>query len=155
MSNTPDTMEQAYDHEELKRIAPTLSALPKHDPFVVEEGLFECLPHTVQARIVANGRQRSFSWPKRLAIALPMVALLSIGLWWMTRTAAPEPLAESTITPLTDEELESMDPQELVAVMDPATEVQWDSVHVQLSDEEMLAYLEEQSLDYTELIDLQ
>ncbi|HEY0976068.1 MAG TPA: hypothetical protein VGE21_01250 [Flavobacteriales bacterium] len=147
-------MEQAHEHDELKRIAPVLSALPKRDPFVVEEGLFDRLPHAVQARITAAAERRAFSWPKRLAIAFPVMALLSIGLWWMTRTVEPAPLAEDIITPLTDEELESMDPQEFMAMMDAGTDVQWDSVHVQLSDDEMLAYLEEQSLDLTDLINV-
>ena len=49
-------MDTHTEHEDLKQLAPTLASIPKVDPFVVPQGLFERFPHR---RIAAQAQQKA------------------------------------------------------------------------------------------------
>jgi hypothetical protein len=152
-------MEPLNEHDELKRSAPTLAGLPKTDPFVVPEPFFEQFPHQVQAMVAAKGSSRlsagqAGSWAVRwrLAIALPVVALLALGTWRMLRT---DPVVDTPImamTPLTDEELAAYTDIDPLSLVEEEDLPQLGEVDLDLNDEDLLAYLEEEHADLTELI---
>lgn len=85
-----------------------MASIPKVDPFVVPDGLFERFPHQVQARVTTHVPGLRWSpWVKRLALALPVVAVLA-GAWWMLRsTDAPVEQVAVVIPETTVDELES------------------------------------------------
>jgi hypothetical protein len=146
-------MNTRHEHEDLKPLAPTLASIPKVDPFVVPEGLFERFPHQVQARITTQGPALPWStWVKRLAVALPLVALLA-GAWWMLRSAdrPPDQMAVE-IPETTVDELELLDDPETLASLyesEVALEV---STDMDLSDDELAAWLEAEQTDLSQLI---
>lgn len=152
-------MEPLNEYEELKRDAPFLAGVPKADPFVVPDGFFDRFPHQVQALIKAQHPTAAPAWPwwKRLSIALPIVALVGLGGWMLTRGSGQVQLPVVTVTPLTDGELDAIDDQELLAAFDEndAEDITSDDlgeVDIELNDEELLAYLETEDADFTELI---
>ncbi len=145
--------------DDMKRSAPTLFGLPKTDPFVVPEGFFDRFPHEVQGLLTArrpNDGLRSV-W-KRVAMALPVVALLGLGSWWALRPAQlPMPVYSIATAPLNDGELDQLNDDELLALTedvsplaDPAEAM--GQVEIQLNDDELIAYLDGAGVDYNELI---
>ncbi len=152
-------MDHLTDNEELKRDAPFLAGLPKADPFAVPDGFFERFPHQVQAAISAQRPAPAWAWTwwKRLAIALPIVALVCLGTWMLTRGSGPVDASLVAVTPLTDVELDAIDDTEILAAFDEAdaddiTAEDLGEVAVQLNDDELLAYLENEETDITDLI---
>ena len=144
-------MEPLNEHEELKRIAPTLYGMEKHDPFVVPDGVFDRLPHEVQAAIVARAyRSGCLALPvlvRRLGIALPVVALLT-GAWWILHNKPGTAVAELSTTPSLDE-LSWSEEHELLASLDeqvPGMEV----ADIDLTDDELAAYLAYENIDLTD-----
>lgn len=75
-------MQRDPDHDELQRLAPTLTGIPRKDPFRVEPGFFDRFPHAVQATI-AQQRQRTNRMPRVLlryaVVSLVVVALTLAG----------------------------------------------------------------------------
>ena len=151
-------MEPLNDHEELERNAPILFGIPKTDPFAVPDGFFERFPHEVQARIVAqNNTRSSWQWWKRMAVALPVVVLLAGAIWWSQQTAPVEnSLATTQFAPLPDADLDELDDNDLLALalVPDAQDAQPElgNVNVNLNDNELLAYLENENADLDELI---
>ena len=146
-------MNDLDDINELKRIAPTLFGLPKSDPFVVSETFFERFPHEVQAKVTAQ-RNAFPVWNlwKRVAIALPVVALIAGGLWWMKRAPFVPPIAQVEVTPLTNDEIDQVEDNDLLASIDVSPTADLGEVNVQLNDAELLAYLNNEQTDITQLI---
>jgi hypothetical protein len=152
-------MNDTNEPDDLKRSAPTLFGLPKADPFVVPEGFFDRFPHEVQGLVTAKQQRRS-TWSvwKRVAIALPVLAMLGLGSWWATRPLPEsDPVAAISAAPLTDHELDELGDDELLALTedvaplsDPAAAL--GQVHIQLNDEELMSYLEIEGADINELI---
>ena len=145
-------MEPLNEHDELKRSAPTLAGLPKADPFVVPEQLFEQFPHQVQAMVAAKGRSKSWGLRWKLAIALPLVALLTFSTWRLLRT---DPVIEApmvAVTPLTDDELAAYADIDPLSVVEEEDLPPLGEVNLELNDEDLLAYLEEEHTDLSELI---
>ncbi len=145
--------------DDLKRSAPTLFSLPKGDPFVVPEGFFDRFPHEVQHLVTAkHGHGNVWSAWKRFAYALPVIALLGLGLWWAIHPVEePGPLAMPAAAPFTDGELDQLGDDELLALSedvtplaDPAEAIGY--VDIQLNDDELMAYLESNGADINELI---
>jgi hypothetical protein len=146
-------MKDQQEHDELKGIAPLVSGLPKHDPFVVPEGFFDRFPHEVQAAIIARSRKTGWAalpiMARRVVVALPALALLA-GLWWYLQAPAAIGPVLST-TPSLDEMswseehelLASMEEEELPSLGDP---------DVELTEAELAAYLAQEGVDLTELI---
>ena len=152
-------MEPLNDNEELNRDAPFLASLPKVDPFVVPDGFFDRFPHQVQAAITAQQTTPAAAWPwwKRVSIALPIIALVSLGTWMLSRPYAQVELSAATVTPLSDVELDAMDDQELLAAFDEEEEQDiapddLGEVVIDLNDDELLAYLENEDTDINDLI---
>lgn len=152
-------MEPLNDNEELERDAPFLAGLPKADPFVVPDGFFDRFPHQVQAAITAQQTTLAAAWPwwKRVSIALPIIALVSLGTWMLSRPDAQVELSAATVTPLSDVELDAMDDQELLAAFDEEEEQDiapddLGEVVIDLNDDELLAYLENEDTDINDLI---
>lgn len=152
-------MDHLTDNEELKRDAPFLAGLPKADPFAVPDGFFERFPHQVQAVITAQRPAPGFTWSwwKRLAIALPVVALACLGAWMLTDGDGSVDPPSVAVTPLTDGELDAIDDNEIFAAFDDSdasdiTAENLGEVALQLNDDELLAYLENEDADITELI---
>lgn len=152
-------MEHLTDNDDWKRDAPHLAGLPKADPFIVPDGFFDRFPHQVQAAIVAQRPATTFAWPwwKRLSIALPLVALMGSGVWILTRETPVAGIPVVAVTPLTDGELDAIDDQELLAAFDEteAEEITTEDlgeVDIELNDDELLAYLEDEDTDLADLI---
>jgi hypothetical protein len=145
-------MDPLNEHDELKHSAPMLAGLPKADPFVVPDAFFEQFPHQVQAHVVAaSTRQRSWSGWKRVAIALPVVALLAFGAWRLLRTQ-PVNEPEVAVTPLTDDELIAYDDIDPLSWVEEEDLPPLGEVNIDLNDEDLLAYFEEEHTDLAELI---
>lgn len=148
-----------HDHERKQHEGGSLlGAIPRTDPFVVPDSYFEQLPHAVQARIAARG-QRSpmhLAW-RRWAVALPVVVAIGVGSFLLFhdggRDVRPAPVA-ATVTPLTDAELDQMDVSDLFAATDENDLPELGTtVDVQLTDDELLAYLDREHADLTELLE--
>jgi hypothetical protein len=148
------TMDRHDEHDDLERIAPTLHGLGGRDPFVVPEGFFDRFPHEVQDAIVATGERKGWrALPRplrRLAIGLPMVALLA-GAWWLLRPAPPAVAAELASTPSLDD-LSWTEEHELLAGLEETELPSFEETTVELSEAELEAYFAHQDIDLTELI---
>ena len=152
-------MDHLTDNEEMKRDAPFLNGLPKADPFVVPDGFFERFPHQVQAAITSQRPAQNYAWTwwKRVAIALPITLVTCWGAWMFTSGNRPDEHTAVAITPLTDNELDAIDDNEIFAAFDEAdasdiTSEDLGDVALRLNDDELLAYLENEDADITELI---
>jgi hypothetical protein len=152
-------MNDTNEPDDLKRSAPTLFGLPKADPFVVPEGFFDRFPHEVQGLVTAK-KHRGSTWSvwKRVAIALPAMALLGLGVWWATRPLhQPEHLDGITAASLTDGELDALGDDELAALTEeviPLADLEQElgQVGIRLNDDELIAYFEGEGVDMNELI---
>jgi hypothetical protein len=152
-------MDHLTDNEELKRDAPFLAGLPKADPFVVPDGFFERFPHQVQAALTSGQTAPTYTWTwrKRLAIALPILVVVCLGAWMFTSGSGPDAPSAVAVTPLTDNELDAIDDNEIFAAFDEAdvsdiTSEELGGIALRLNDDELLAYLENEDADITELI---
>lgn len=151
-------MEHLNEADELKRSAPVLFGLPKTDPFVVPDGFFDRFPHEVQVLVVARTNSRpTWNLWRRMAIALPAIAIIAGGIWWMQRAPLTPTIAQVEVTPLTNAELDNLDDAEMRVLVEesaPAPDASADlgAVDLQLNDDEVLAYLDNEHADLTELI---
>ncbi len=146
-------MDTRHEHDDLKPLAPTLASIPKVAPFVVPEGLFDRFPHQVQAHVIAQAPVPRWSpWVKRLALALPLVAVLA-GAWWMLRsTDAPVEQVVVVIPEATIDELELLDDPEAFAALYVEGGHSQPTANVELSDAELAAWLEAEQTDLAQLI---
>ena len=148
-------MDHAPENDDLDRIAPMLSRIPRTDPFAVPEGFHDRFAQEVQARLPRTARPPVWRlWLMRAAMALPVAALLVTG-WWMLRPppsvpqeapdldAVPAGIAEvvweeDLLQGLTDEDL---------AALAPAPEAP------ALSADELADYYELTGTEVTDLIE--
>lgn len=140
-----------HEDGQLRREAPTLFNLPKADPFLVEEGFFGQFPHAVQALVPTHARAPRTNWLKHTAIALPVLALL---LFAVHRFRAPE--ASVADVPAM-ENLRPAAPEQpgTQAILAGAAPEEWpvfDSVTVQLTENEALAYIDQHNIDLAEYL---
>lgn len=144
-----------HETDDLKRLAPTLASLPKVDPFMVPEGFFERFPHQVQARVTRSRPTPGLaSWVKRLAFALPVVAAL-VGAWWVFRGDDAELQAVAVVIPAASvDDLELLDHPEAFAELaeENAAVEALPATSLELNDEELAVWLENESTDPSELI---
>ena len=152
-SYTCDPMNTRPEHEDLKPLAPTLASIPKVDPFVVPDRFFERFPHQVQARVTAQAPGLRWSpWVKRLALALPVVAVLA-GAWYILRTnEGPNEQVAVVIPETTLDELELLDDPETLASLYESDGSGVASADVDLTDDELAAWLETEQTDLSQLI---
>ncbi len=135
-------MEADGNNAQWQRLAPRLHALPKEDPFRVADGFFEQFPHRVQAlavqRAKAPGRPGTRPW----AWALPVLALLAAAVWLWRPGGGPRAAAVPELSP---QEFISLLPEfrpEAAEADAYSNHAAWDSVAVELSDDEALAYFD-------------
>lgn len=144
-----------HDTDDLKRLAPTLASLHKADPFVVPEGFFERFPHQVQARVAKPAPTALLPvWMKRLALALPLAAALA-GAWWLLRAKeAPAPEVAVEIPEAGIDELELLEhPEAFAALAEEGAPLEaLAPTSVDLTDDELAVWLENESTDPSELI---
>lgn len=82
-----------------------LEEIPKKEIFNVPEGYFDALPAKIQARIQENSpRETAFVFRYKLQYALPIVALLVIGIYWYTDNRQPADV-ESILASVQTEDL--------------------------------------------------
>jgi hypothetical protein len=141
------------EHDELSPLPPTLASIPKVDPFVVPEGLFERLPHQVQARVTGQRYVPTWSpWVKRLAFTLPLLAMLA-GIWWMLRSPeTPVEQAAVEIPETTFDELELFDDPAFYTELLETEEATLANADVDLTEDELAAWLELEQTDLTQMI---
>ncbi len=148
-------MRNEHDTDDLKRLAPTLASLPKADPFVVPEGFFERFPHQVQAQVTKPPASPWLPvWAKRLALALPLTAAVA-GAWWLLHAEdAPVPQVAVEIPEAGIDELELLDAPEAFTELaeEHATLNVLPATSLDLNDEELAVWLENESTDPSELI---
>ena len=148
-------MNHGPENDDLERIAPMLSRIPRTDPFAVPAGFHDRFAQEVQARLPRTAPTPAWRLrPVRTAMALPVAALLVAG-WWMLRTPHPAPQdapdlgampagiaevvwEEDLLQGLTDEDL---------AALAPAPEAP------ALSAEELADYYELTGTEVTDLIE--
>lgn len=150
-------METRHESKDLPENTPFLAGVPAMDPFVVPEGFFERFPHQVQAAVVdARPERRSWSRWRRWAIATPTAALIAVGVWKVLpgSTSTQDP-ANISIASVSDAELDEFADDELLAALEetPAlATTDLGAVDLELNDDELLAYLEHEEADLTELM---
>ncbi|MBV6403646.1 MAG: hypothetical protein IT228_04625 [Flavobacteriales bacterium] len=143
------------ENDDLERIAPMLSRIPRTDPFVLPEGFQDRFAQEVQARLPrATAAATRHSWLWRTAVALPVLAAMVAG-WWMLRphasqevpatAAATVPAAEAVVA-LEDDLLHDLSITEL-AEQAPAPAAP------ALTPEELAAYYDLTGTDVTDLIE--
>jgi hypothetical protein len=151
-------MEPMNGPDDLERTAPTLHSLPKADPFVVPDGFFERFPHQVQAAIVERAQEQRPAWNrwKRMAIALPIIALLGLGGWWLQRPSSVEPPVAFSRDDLPGDPavMDDVDEAELLAFIEESHNASADlgAVELRLDENELLAYLETENADLADLM---
>ena len=152
-------MEPLEDKHELKHLAPTLHGLPKCDPFTVPDGFFERFPHAVQATVTAERPTPGIAWRWwiRTAIALPLVAAVGLAIRVLLPDDGLIGTEAMTVTPLSDGELDALDDAEILAAFEDVetgelTTEDLGAVALQLNDNELLAYLEQENADIEDLI---
>lgn len=147
-------MNHEQQDPELQRLAPTLHSLPKRDPFLVEAGLFDHLPHAAKTAAQSSGGRPGTLPRWRWAMVGMAVAVLCATTWWALHpgTAAEQPTAEVSIPMLTDSEMVALahDPSELIT--EDVAVVVWDTVPVTLTQDELLAYIDHEDLDLHDVI---
>lgn len=94
-----------------------LEDIPKKDLFKAPDGYFDKLPGIIQAR-VAKPEPKSV-WLPVLKFALPVVALVTVGIFWFSN-----PTVKSV-----EAELASINTEQLIAYLDN-NEVVWEDVDV-------------------------
>lgn len=94
-----------------------LEDIPKKDLFTAPDGYFDKLPGIIQAR-VAKPEPKSV-WLPVLKFALPVVALVTVGIFWFSN-----PTVKSV-----EAELASINTEQLIAYLDN-NEVVWEDVDV-------------------------
>lgn len=155
LHNTPDfrSGDDAVEREELRRLAPTLFGITAEEPFKVPAHFFDRLPHEVQAMVVAKANKpEAFQWLWRLAIATPVVLVL-LGAWWFLRDSGTvENVAAAEEIAPTIEELDEVDEVDLFAALASDEGVTVNTLEVDLTDDELLDYLEQEHTDLNELI---
>lgn len=154
LSKSHTTMKELMEDKALRQLAPILFNLPKQDPFVVEGGFFEQFPYAVQALAAQPSPASPAPWIKRAAIALPALALLTMGIWSWWPTDGPTAL-NPTVPQLTMEEFQALalDPGPLAP--DPetfTTSAPWDHVEIQLTEAEALAYIDREQISMYDLL---
>lgn len=139
-------MPTSNEPNELQQLAPRLNAMRKCDPFKTPEGYFEQLPHAVQARIAAH-TSRSIQRPSlRWAWAVPGL-LLMVGLgWWAWSDTPASATALVDIPVLEDAELDLLNPPNAFSSTEQVV-VAWDLPTIVLTDDELITYLEQESID--------
>ncbi|MCB9166435.1 MAG: hypothetical protein H6595_03055 [Flavobacteriales bacterium] len=146
---------EAYDDERLKQESPLLHGIPRTGPFEVPQGFFDRFPHEVQQQITARPANR---WPlllRRAGIALPIAAMLAVVLWYFTTTPDPGTdtiaIVDTTTAPNVDDLLLLDDDATFaaLAVEDPQAAL---GSAPDLTDEEIVAYFEDEGTDITELL---
>jgi hypothetical protein len=85
-----------------------LEDIPKKEIFNVPEGYFDKLPTQIQSR-VAGGEKRQFAFIGSLKYALPIIALLIVGIFWFYPI---QPQQDSTAI------LATVNTEDLVAYLD-------------------------------------
>ncbi|MBK7555163.1 MAG: hypothetical protein IPO17_14450 [Flavobacteriales bacterium] len=155
LRNTPDfrSGDDALEREELQRLAPTLFGIPAEEPFKVPAHFFDRLSHEVQAMVVEQEKKPSaFTWLWRLAIATPVLLVL-LGAWWFLRDSGTvENVAVVEETSPTIEDLDDVDEVDLFAALASDEAVTMNTLGVDLTDDELLDYLEQEHTDLNELI---
>lgn len=145
--------DDAVERTELQRLAPTLFSIPKEEPFRIPAHFFDQLPHTVQAKLVERQRRPSFPWVWRVAIAAPVVAAL-IGAWWFFRDrpdTGDAPMAATSV-PIDILDADVITEEDLLAEIASDESIGLDAIGSELTDEEVLFYLESENTDLNEII---
>jgi hypothetical protein len=146
------TMKDHNEENEVRKDAPMLFGIPKQDPFAVEEGFFERFPHQVQALASQRSRTPRLIWMKRAALALPALALVIFAVHSLRAPNDPDVAAYTPDEALQYATSEQFDTQTIMA---DATEAEWpvfDSVTVQLTPNEALAYVDQHDIDLTDYL---
>lgn len=127
-----------------------LKDLQGRRPFTVDDDFLQALPE----RIPAEARSRQRVVRSRRMLAALSTAILGASLWWASSTVGTDDTVALAQSPpsLSDAELDILghDPGPLAA--DDIARVQWDTLPLALSDEELLAYIEDQRVDLYEVL---
>src|SRR5687768_8464651 len=83
-----------------------LEDIPKKEIFNVPNGYFEGLPAKIQARIESKDpvREASFVFRYKLQYALPVIAMLAVGIYWFSAASQPQDV-ESLLASVQTEDL--------------------------------------------------
>ena len=146
--------EQEHMHDPLNE-APLLRSLKgKADPFVAPIGFFDRFPHTVQERIIKKDVSADAIWFKRLALSCGVIAVV-IAVWWALPVGDPsaaDPISEELVIDVSQEEL-PMDESLLREAHSDPDQPLFENVMIELEEDELMAYLENENVDVELLIE--
>lgn len=146
------TINEHNKDTDLERVAPTLHAMKGRRPLVVPDGFYDRFPHAVVARITKEEARGSGTiWWRVLVPTVPVLAAIAAMLWYTTGTA-PTPTQEP-LSLLTLAELDAYSPLDEHVLLAEIEELpEWDQVDAELSQDELLAYLEHSDLELYEVL---
>lgn len=148
-------MDHGTENDDLERIAPMLSRIPRTDPFAVPDGFHDRFAQEVQAMLPRTAQAPAWRrWLVPTAVALPVAALLLAG-WWMWRPAPGTPAHAPAIDNVPDgiavvvweEDLLDGLSEEDLAALAPAPEAP------ALSADELADYYDLTGTEVTDLIE--
>lgn len=127
-----------------------LKDLRARRPFPVDDDFLQALPERIPAAALSRAR----SARSRRMLAAWCTVVLGASLWWATSTAGtPDPVALVPSTEaLSDAELDMLAHDLGPLAPDEVDAVRWDTLSLALSDEELLAYIEDQGVDPYEVL---
>ena len=140
------------DESELRKDAPVLFGLSKQDPFLVEDGFFERFPHEVQALASKPTKAPMFTWLKRVAIALPAAAVVLFAIHSLRTPEVPVasvPITQEALLSTTSGQFTT---QSILTGLPEKERPTFDSVTVQLTPSEAMAYVDQHDIDLTEYL---
>jgi hypothetical protein len=135
-----------------------LENIPKKQVFDVPEGYFENLPMKIQARISQEGAasEPSFVFKYKLQYALPLVALLAVGIFWFAPDQQPADIdtllatieTEDLVAFVGETDISNYDLMENVEVeASDVREIESEVYKLDLDVEELDGILEDMDLD--------
>jgi hypothetical protein len=90
-----------------------LENIPKREVFKVPDGYFESLPEKIQARISKPAEHPGFVLRYRLQYALPVIILLTAGIYWFLSIQNPKDAASILASVKTEELIAYLSESEL------------------------------------------
>ncbi len=147
-------MNEHREDDDLESLPPSLQRLKGSAPFVVPEGFFERFPHAVGAQIAErSGRTSERNWWRVLGPAASLATLLAVFLWWSVNAPTTSADQDTGDAHWTLAELDAYDPlDEHILLEEMGGLPEWDRVDVDLTSDELLAYIEYSDLELNEVI---
>jgi hypothetical protein len=128
-----------------------LEDIPKQDPFPAPEGYFDRLPGKIQARIAAPRRAAGFYWLRAVRLAVPILALAAVGLFWYRQPGAQT--VEEQLSRVQPEQLWLFLEDEALTTEDLIESIHWNETDLQALEEQVYKTFADGAGDWHRLLD--